>query len=445
VQISRRPEPTLIRNVRVFEAESGTLGPVENVWLRDGRVFAVRGADPAIDALTPSDAGARIVDGMGMTLLPGLVDVHTHIGGVFTIPGELRLPDPERNLSAWVFAGVTTILDLSSPIADIKRWRNQITRRRWIGPHIYASGRPFGAPGGHPVATIRQLFPSLLVKWATRGRANEVATSADVDRAIAAEGPRDAIKVMIDAIPDAAHEPPISPDALARVRVAATALDRPLIAHVGRPADVHRALALPVDALAHLPYAGRLDDADVTELGDLAMPVTPTLAVWDSLGALAEAHPLDDALQAAVLTPGERRLFADAPDAQLEGPLAGWATEVSANRETRADNVRRVYDAGAQVLVGSDAPMLGLAAGAGTHRELDRLRSAGLTAAETLRAATWVNSRFLNPDAPFGAVRPGWEADLVLVRGDPLTDPDAIHRLVGVWVDGREVRANWPE
>jgi len=95
--------------------------------------------------------------------------------------------------------------------------------------------------------------------------------------------------------------------------------------------------------------------------------------------------------------------------------------------------------AGVVVLVGSDSPNVGHPAGVGMHHELDQLREAGFSAAELLSTATWDNSRFLDPEATFGAIRPGWEADLLLVDGDPVADPDAIHRIRGVWADGRRV------
>jgi imidazolonepropionase-like amidohydrolase len=123
----------------------------------------------------------------------------------------------------------------------------------------------------------------------------------------------------------------------------------------------------------------------------------------------------------------------------LSGAISQWGAEVAAGHDARVDNVARLRAAGARILVGSDSPNLGLAAGVGTHRELDLLRDTGMTAAEVLSAATWANSRWLDPDARFGAIRAGWEADLVLVDGDPTVDPGAIHAIREVWIDGKRV------
>ena len=98
-----------------------------------------------------------------------------------------------------------------------------------------------------------------------------------------------------------------------------------------------------------------------------------------------------------------------------------------------------VYWAAGRVLVGSDAPFLSEAPGAGTHHELDELEEAGMSTGEALRAATWVNRTFLDPDAKFGAIVEGWQADVFLVDGNPVVDPEAVHAIVDVWIDGRRV------
>jgi imidazolonepropionase-like amidohydrolase len=270
-----------------------------------------------------------------------------------------------------------------------------------------------------------------------RGTVAPVDGAGAVDAAIAAEGPRDAVKVMLDEIPPGS--PTIGDEALARLRVAATAFDIPLVAHVGRLQDVDRALAVPVDLFAHSPYAGTFTEAQLAALVERRIPVQPTLTPWASIAAFAAGEPLSVVLQDEVLTGTNRRDLARAErgDARFEGVLALWAAEVAAHRDDRVENVRRLREAGVPLRVGSDAPFLGLAAGPATHLELDLLREAGLGAAEVLSAATWGNSRFLDERARFGAVREGWEADLILVQGDPIADPDAIHRILEVWVDGR--------
>ena len=87
----------------------------------------------------------------------------------------------------------------------------------------------------------------------------------------------------------------------------------------------------------------------------------------------------------------------------------------------------------------TDSPMVGLAAGASIHHELEALHRAGLPISDVLSAATWENARFVDPDGKFGAVRTGWEADLLLVDGDPTVDLASLRAIEMIWTDGRQV------
>jgi imidazolonepropionase-like amidohydrolase len=425
-------EPTAIVDVRVFDSQRGTVGPPSVVILQDGRIAGILPADG------PVPTGITVVDGHGGTLLPGLVDVHVHLGASFALPGRVPLPDPRANLAAFAASGVTSVLDLSMPIDAVDRWRRRV-EHGLPGPEIFASGRPFGAPDGHPVASIRAMYPGPLVRAATRHLAWTPTDDAGVDAAIADEGPRDAIKVIIDAIP--ADGPVISDAVLARLRLAATALDRPLVAHVGRPEDVDRAVALPVDALAHLPYGGALADDTVLAVVRGGIPVIATLAVWQSIEDVDRGAVQLTPLAASLADRGDVKRIAalDRGELPLPAVLHTWAATVEAHHDERIGNLARLREAGASLLVGSDSPNLGMIAGAGTHAELDALVAAGMSPPEALMAATWVGSRFLDADARFGAIQPGWEADLLLVDGDPTVDIAAVHAIRAVWLDGRRL------
>lgn len=433
VHLADEAVPTLITDVAVLQVD-GTVGARRDVILREGRIEAVLPVGQGWSA-----GATEVVDGAGATLLPGLIDAHVHLGSTMAVPGRLRIPRPRRNAEALLAAGVTTALDLALPVDQIARLHARVQAGRLAGPDLRWSGRPFAAPGGHPRASVRAAYPGPLVALATRHIALEVDTRDEVDAAFARRPRTGFVKVMLDSLPPGA--PTLSDEALARLRVAATALDERLIAHVGRPEDVDRALAAPVDALAHLPSHGALSGEQVDAIAAAGLPVIPTFAAWDAFGGVAAgalpAWPLAEEL----LTRRQRRGLArvEAGRAPLRPGLAEAGATTRDAAPTRLDNARRLHEAGATVLVGSDAPNLALPAGAGTHYELDRLREAGLSGAAVLAAATWHNSRFVDPDARFGAIRPGWEADLVLIDGDPAADWQAVHRIREVWTDGRRV------
>lgn len=425
--------PTVITNVAVMDAE-GHVGPRRDVLIAEGLIV---GIEPVGNGW--SDPNISVVDGTSRTLVPGLIDVHVHLQSTFAAPDRLRIPNAKKNLQTLLYAGITTALDLSMERDAIDRLNEKIGEGRLTGPDLYRSGRPYTAPNGHPIASIRSLYPGLLVKVATARIAHTVETADDVDDVVFRQGQTGFKKIMLDTIPS--HAPVMSEEAAQRVRLAATALGDRLVAHVGSPDDVQRALDLGVDALAHAPSHGRITTEQAVALRDAGIEVTPTLIVWERVGQVHQGNVPSIPLEDELLTRRQQRdlVRMRSGDSALRGAMGDWANQVVPALDDRTANLRILRDNDVTVLVGSDSPNLGLPAGAGLHSEMAALLDAGLDRPTILRAVTWQNSRFLDPDARFGAIRPGWEADLLLVEGNPEHDLTALQRIVDVWTDGRRV------
>ena len=119
-------------------------------------------------------------------------------------------------------------------------------------------------------------------------------------------------------------------------------------------------------------------------------------------------------------------------DAAFEAGLATFDRNLG-------QNVKKLFDAGVTLLVGTDAGLPGVFQGASLHRELQALVELGLTPLDVLRGATSTPARFLDPSRRFGIVEPGAVADLLLVEGDPLQDITATEHIVAAWKNGLRV------
>src|SRR5206468_12233850 len=111
------------------------------------------------------------------------------------------LPDVGENLAAFLYAGVTTVLDLGSLSPAVFRERERLATGEHLGPRLYAAGPIFTAPGGHPAEVLRAWLPWYL-RWYVVARATrEVATAAEGRAAVAALLPDrpDILKLAIDA------------------------------------------------------------------------------------------------------------------------------------------------------------------------------------------------------------------------------------------------------
>jgi imidazolonepropionase-like amidohydrolase len=149
----RTPRAYCLRNVRVFDAPHATLlEGTRDVLVRDGWIAAIAPAGLKV-------SGVADVDGHGGTLLPGLIDAHVHTGAGYGPPWKLTLPAPEENLEAFLYAGVTTVLDLGNLTPQVFRQRDKIHAGAILGPRFYAAGPMMTAPGGHPVGLLRLALP----------------------------------------------------------------------------------------------------------------------------------------------------------------------------------------------------------------------------------------------------------------------------------------------
>jgi imidazolonepropionase-like amidohydrolase len=388
------PRALWFHQVRVFDGKS--VLPVADVLVVDGRIAAL---GPEVKA--PGDAVK--IDGHGKTLLPGLIDSHTHI-----FPGALK--------QALAF-GVTTELDMfSDPKADEELREEQSQGKGLDRADLRSSGVLVTAPKGHGTE-YGFAIPTL---------ASPAEAQAFVDARI--EEGSDYIKIVYD---DGStygfHTPTLSPETLKAVIAAAHKRGKLAIVHIGTLAGAREAIGDGADGLAHL-FVDRAPDA---EFGRFVAAhhafVVPTLTVLESIAvrpsgaALAKDPRVAPYVPAAFLSNLDKSFsLKNAPPMHYEGA---------------EEAVRQLKAAAVPLLAGSDAPNPGTAHGVSLHRELELLVKAGLTPTEALAAATSTPARIFGL-ADRGRIAEGLRADLLLVNGDPTKDIGATVDIAGIWKAG---------
>lgn len=375
------------------------------VLIEDGRIVAV---GPAMTVPVPPGAAALHVP--GLTVLPGLIDLHVHLGspdlparaepGLTTLPrlvaDEMRFAPGHRR--AALEHGVTAVRSLGDNHEWIIELRRQV-RQGWLeGPRVYAAGPLFTARGGHPIATFGADPGSDLVRVPSNPAHARQMVAALAD----APEPVDVIKVVQER---GSPSRPLEPMAPAVLRaVVGEAHDRGLrvTAHWGTPDDLRDLLDAGVDGLEHVDARELLGGWPAglpAELAQRGIPLTATLAISEA------------ALPPAVM-----------PEA-----MTAFRARIG-----------EFHAAGGAVVVGTDAARPGVHFGSGVHRELELLVASGLTARQALQAATCHAARVLGDDG-IGIVAPGRAADLLVVAGDPTSDVTACRNVVAVLRDGRLV------
>jgi len=389
----------LIRNVRLFDGERVT--PTTSVLVMNGRITRVA---PTISA----PARTPVVDGSGKTLLPGLIDSHTHTWGTAL-----------RDAAA---LGVTTVLDMftePTTAADFRKLDGTPAGRETAD--FRSAGVLVTAPKGHGTE-YGMAIPTITSPGEARAFVDaRIAEGSDYIKIVYDDGHTYGIKfATIDkptmkAVVDAAH---------ARQKLA--------VVHIGDLAGARDAIDVGANGLVHL-FVDSMPDASFARLVAARKAfVIPTLSVLESVswGEGGRAVAKDPKLAPYIPAANVQTLEQTFPKRSSNPPR-----ELAFAMET----VRQLRAAGVPILAGTDAPNPGTAHGASMHRELELLVKAGLTPVEALRAATSVPARtFSLTDR--GRIAPGLRADLVLVNGDPTADILATRDITGVWKRGVEIR-----
>lgn len=429
------PPPTVIRSVRVYDGVADKLTAARDLLVENGRIARI-----APPGTIPRTAGMRQIDGAGQTVLPGLIDVHGHVG---TSPAPAWLgdwPDAQRNLQAYLYCGVTTVLDPADLASDAFARREAVARGDLLGPRIYAAGPMFTARGGHPVAALRLLVPWWLRWYVVPRMTREVTSPQDATAAVDALAPSrpDVIKVAVDAVP--LDGPILAPDVLRAVVDAARARGIRTVAHVGTTADALAAADAGVAAWMHGVYKERIPDEMIPRLAAAHIPQVATITVFDSYADLYEQRREPTALERETAPARVLDALVHRPSGYTVPSFEPFFQLLVTTRTARHDNVRRLHAAGVTILAGSDV-QTGVFPGAGLHRELAALVAAGLTPAEALRAATGDAARFVagSADPEFGTIGVGKRADLLLVDGDPTADVANVSRITHVLLGGAEL------
>jgi imidazolonepropionase-like amidohydrolase len=396
----------VLRPDRVFDGE--TLHEGWAVVVRGARIVAA-GA-PASLAVPP---GAREVRIAGATLLPGLIDAHSHVllhpydetawdDQVLREPLALRVARATNHLRATLHAGFTTLRDLGTEGAAEADagLRDAVAQGILAGPRLLVAGRALVATGSYaPVGFAPEVHVPQGAEEADGGEALVQAARRQIGRGA------DVVKVYADYRwgPGGETRPTFTEDELRRLGDVARASGRALVAHASSPEGMRRAAMAGAETIEHgddgTPEVFRL-------MARRGVALCPTIAAGDAVS-------------------------------QYRGWRKGTEPEPERIRAKRA-SVRAALAAGVPMCVGSD---VGVFTHGDNARELELMVDYGVPLVQTLRAATSGNARLLHVDDRLGRVRAGYLADLIAVAGDPTRDVGALRRVRLVMQGGRVVRA----
>jgi imidazolonepropionase-like amidohydrolase len=412
-----QPPVTVIRNVQVIAMDGAPIHSSSSIVVEGPKVRSI------LSEGDPIPAGARIIDGHGEFVIPGLIDAHVH----YPYYGVVKPADYLRY-------GVTTVFSLGTPTAELPellRARAAIAQGREIGPHIYATGP---AIANHikidKVADVEPFLSSLRFQGLEFVKVyNEI--------------PQD----VFDAVIAGAHQRGMG-----------------VFGHIPRRFPPEFTITHGLDVIAHMEelYFTVFHAPRDRDLAGMMPDWSPDYSKIDPILDLIAAHHV--AIIPNLVAPmdfqdlwtDEEREYA-LPDAKYINPklLQMWKGGSSVHRDQIEKRMMReqikyplirtltyrAWKKGILLLAGTDAPLPAIYPGRSLHQELRLLVAAGLPPEDALRTATAnggiVAKLYVDHNACIGVIAPGCEADLVLLKANPLEDIRNTAMIAGVMSDGR--------
>lgn len=415
-----------IQHVRVIDGTGAPARADQTVVISNGSIAAVGSA-----ASTPAPAGAKVIDGTGRTLLPGLVMLHEHIfypvgAGVYN---DLTFSFPRLYL-----AGGVTTMRTGGNMAGYTDFnlRRAIDAGEAPGPEMDTTG-PYLEGPGMPIYNLKALKDAddarrMVDQWADDGAMSFKAymhiTRAELGAAIQ-EAHRRGMKLTGHLCSVTFGEAAdLGIDDLEHGLVVATDFVK------DKKPDVCPPQSEVAQSIASLDVDGPEAQALIRKLVDKHVALTSTLTVFEI--SVPGRPPAPDAALDA-MAPQVRDLYMRRHSMVEIDAKSIWATLWK--KELAFE--RAFAKAGGLLVSGTDPTGYGgVVAGFSNQRELELLVEAGFTPVEAIQIATFNGAKYLGRDAKIGTIAAGKQADLVLVHGDPSSTIADIEHVETVFKQG---------
>jgi imidazolonepropionase-like amidohydrolase len=425
-----RSDQFLIRGARIF------VGPGKVI--ESGAVLVKSGKIDQVFADAAPELGRLkidVVEGAGKTLLPGLIDVHVHLGSTGGSYESAASNNPSvsipRELAAYLYSGVTAVKSAGDFLDESLDKRELIASGRKLGAELFICGPMFTAEGGHGTEFKDRAGAQMVRTPKTAEEAREQV------RALKLAGV-DGIKAILESGWAGKRFNRLDVSVLKAIAEEARAQNLPLVVHTSNSKDVADALDAGIAGIEHGSYGDEIPDALFARMAQGGVTYDPTLSVVNAMsqGIGGKLHLLNRSL---VLQVGPKELI-ESTKRSIQSRDIQSRDSNGAGLERGEKNLLRAYRAGVTLVTGSDAGNPLVIHGPTVQQEMELWVQAGIPAVAVLQAGTYNAARLLRADNRIGSIATGHEANLLLVDGDPLTDIAATERISLVVYKGERIR-----
>ncbi len=438
----RRGHTLLIRDARLFLGD-GNVIEQGAVLVKDGKIVEIyTGSAP-----DPKTLKAEAIDAAGKTLMPGLIDVHIHLGspgGFYGAGEEYEMPDKAfpRELAAYLYSGVTAVKSVGDVLDAVLKAREDGNSGEKLGAELFAVGPLFTVPGGHGTEYSKNI-PEVArgnfdAQFLRLPKTPEEAKKM-VDEL--AKKHVDGIKTILEAGSPAYPFVRMDPALVKAIANEAHTLHLPVVCHTGNARDVEDAVNAGVDGIEHGSMTDAIPEAVFAKMKQKGITFDPTLDVVEAFTMIAQGK-FDMLDRTLVQQVGPKKLlestrkFLQSPDGEkMRTGLGKYPVSMAMCNQ----NLLAAMRAGVMLVTGTDAGNPTIFHGPAIHREMQLWIEAGVPPAVALQAATYNGAQLLRSADRMGLIKKGYEANLLLVDGNPLKEISVTERISMVMFKGERV------
>ena len=389
----------------------------------------IEAVGPRGTVTVPQDA--RTIDAKGKTLIPGLINMHGHVGMTKGLKQSKENYSKENilaQLKQYARYGVTTVMSLGTDFEAMFDVRGAAKADESPRATVFTAGRGFTGKQGYPA-----VLPGNV------GIPVEVDTVDEVKAHIQelARQKVDMVKIWVD--DHWGHYKKIRPELYKAIIDEAHRQNLRVMAHLFYLVDAKGLVDAGLDGMAHSVRDREVDAALIKMLKEKRTFAVPTLTREESTFVYAEPPAfLDDPFFSRWADPEVITTLKD----------PAWGKKVKADPDFSKypgqlrigqKNLKKLFDAGVKIAFGTDTGPPARFQGYFEHRELELMVQAGLTPAQALQTATLNAAECLKIEQDYGSLEAGKRADLVLLDADPLEDILNTRKINQVWIGGRAV------
>lgn len=400
ITVPAQADVYVIRDVNVISMTSPKVLEKQNVIVRDGVIESVS------SRLARMPQGTKVIDGSGKFLIPGLAEMHGHVP-----PANAPNGATADTLFLYVASGITTVRGMLGHEGQLAL-REQAKRGEIVAPNLYLAGPSFhGQSINSPQEAIDKVRAQKKDGWDLL-KVHPGLTRAEYD-AMAKTAKAEGIRFG---------------------------------GHVPEEVGLEHALAMGQETFDHIDgyvefLGGEQGPVDAKKLAAIVKRskkagawIVPTSALWE---VLLGTIPLE------TLRAYDELKYV--PAAMVDQWSVAFANRLQQTPRAEAKNIvenrtrilRALHRGGVKILMGTDAPQQFSVPGFSLHRELLRMREAGMSPYEILRSGTVNVGQYFAKEDSFGTIQPGRRADLVLLTANPLAEISNVAKIDGVMVRGR--------